>query len=408
MPKIDMPIETLIEQLHGADWMARCDAARLLGQSGDPRAVDALLPDLEDPDWRVRRNATQALGALKDKRATEPLLRMLNDRTATVRERAIVALGRLKDPQALPALLEILLTNTRASYLAQQAIRKFGKKAVPAVLEAYQRTENGELLTLLVEMKYAGAMDFLLKLLHSQDEAKRLMAINELGKLGNKHAIPGLLEQLNDGNSSTQSLIVRALGRLDAVEALPALLDLLQDDDLFGPRSGVYHAVTEAFQKIAGIEKKIESAFPGKYPQMFNMGGAPFSLPEVSNLLGSDPIQMLRDKLPKTENRAEELAKSLNLPADLMRKTTEDLMWKFGVMFADARDASQERTRYLIELLGSGSRLERAAAALSLPWYVNPQSIEPLTQAASDADEVVRRAATWAQSALELVLKYRR
>ena len=45
MPKTNIPIETLITDLHGADWQKRCDAARLLGQSRDLRAVDALLPD---------------------------------------------------------------------------------------------------------------------------------------------------------------------------------------------------------------------------------------------------------------------------------------------------------------------------------------------------------------------------
>ena len=54
MPKDTLPpSEILIEQLHGTDWTARCNAARLLGQSRDPRTVDALLPDLEDKDWRV-------------------------------------------------------------------------------------------------------------------------------------------------------------------------------------------------------------------------------------------------------------------------------------------------------------------------------------------------------------------
>jgi HEAT repeat protein len=48
-----LPVELLIEHLHGPDWTTRCDAARLLGQSRDPRTVDALLPDLNDSDWRV-------------------------------------------------------------------------------------------------------------------------------------------------------------------------------------------------------------------------------------------------------------------------------------------------------------------------------------------------------------------
>jgi HEAT repeat protein len=113
MPNRELSVESLIQDLHSKDWSRRCDAARLLGQSRDPRAVDALLPDLQDADWRVRRNAAQALGALRDPRATEPLIRALADRVLTVRQRAVVALGRIKDPQALPALLKVLLEDQR-------------------------------------------------------------------------------------------------------------------------------------------------------------------------------------------------------------------------------------------------------------------------------------------------------
>jgi len=65
MAKAEIDVESLIQKLHSDDWMARCDAARLLGQSRDPRAVDALLPDLNDSDWRVRRNAAWAFHALQ-------------------------------------------------------------------------------------------------------------------------------------------------------------------------------------------------------------------------------------------------------------------------------------------------------------------------------------------------------
>src|SRR5215211_1752309 len=173
MPKTDIPIETLIMQLHGEDWTERCDAARLLGQSRDPRAVDALLPDLYDSDWRVRRNAAQALGALRDKRAVGPLIQALKDRTMTVRQRAIVALGRIKDLRALPALLEVLLEGKRESYDASKAIRKFGKKALPEMAKVFERTNNQQLMMLLIEMKYEGTFDLVLKLLESPEPSAR-------------------------------------------------------------------------------------------------------------------------------------------------------------------------------------------------------------------------------------------
>lgn len=50
MPNETIPFETLAADLHGSDWTKRYDAARLLGQSKDPRAVALLIPDLKDPD----------------------------------------------------------------------------------------------------------------------------------------------------------------------------------------------------------------------------------------------------------------------------------------------------------------------------------------------------------------------
>ena len=403
MPRSDIPVELLIEQLHGNDWMARCDAARLLGQSRDPRAVQALLPDLNDPDWRVRRNAAQALGALRDKRAVEALLLALKDRTMTVRQRAIVALGRIKDIQALPALIDILLENKHESHDAAKAIRKFGKKALPELARAFEYTGDQQLMMLLIEMKYEKALDLLLQLLESQEPSARATAIRELGKLRDKKATPHLMGALKDDNPVIQSEAVRALGVLGATETIPAMLNLLIDDELYGPRSSVYHAVTEAFQVLGGITDEIKDAFPGNYPAMFNMGGAPISLPEAMSLLGNDP---LKEALSRLESGRP--IEAHGIPPDLINNVFEDMSWKFGVMFADARDASQDRVKRLIELLKSDSSLARAAAALTLPWYSNEGALSAVEQATRDPDENVRRAATWAFHALQKVLLYRK
>lgn len=401
------PIEILIEQLHGADWTARCDAARLLGQSRDPRAVDALLPDLEDSDWRVRRNAAQALGALRDRRSVGPLMSALNDRTMTVRQRAIVALGRIKDPQALPALLEIVLQNRHESYDAAKAVRKFGRKALPEIARAYEQSGNEQLMRMLVELKYEGILDILLRLLESPKLSDRLTAARELGNLGNKKAAPNLIEQLRTGDPLLQSETVRALSKLGASEAIPALLDLLSDDELYGPRSSVYHAVAEAFQIFGCITEEITNAFPGNYPAMFNMGGASLSLPEAMGLMDKDQSPILLNALTRFQNGDEEPAVSGDPLSSLMRKTMEETAWKVGVMFADARDAKQDRAKRLLELLGSGTALARAAAALTLPWYGEERALPPLAQLTHDTDQTVQRAAVWARSALQKSIAYR-
>jgi HEAT repeat protein len=410
MAKSKIPVETLIQQLHSDDWMTRCDTARLLGQSRDPRAVDALLPDLNDSDWRVRRNAAQALGALRDSRAVVPLLQALKDRTMTVRQRAIVALGRIKDLQALPALLDILLENKRESLEASKAIKKFGKKALPELAKAFERSNNKELMMLLIEMKYQGALDLILKFLESEELSQRLTAIRELGEFGDKQAIPHLMDQLKHNEPLIQGETVRALWKLGAIESIPVLLNLLYDDELYGPRSGVYHAVTEAFQIFSGITEKIKNAFPGNYPPMFNMQGAPFSLPEAMGFLENNPADnMLNEAFSRFQSGIPSQVESPpGIPPDLVNKVFEDMAWKFGVMFADAKDAKQDRVKRLIELLKSDVSLTRAAAALSLPWYGDERVIDPLVQAIKDSDEMVRRTATWAFQALQKIILYRK
>ncbi len=408
MPKDPIPpLEILVEQLHGEDWTARCDAARLLGQSRDPCAVDALLPDLTDKDWRVRRNAAQALGALRDKRAVEPLLLALKDRVMTVRQRAIVALGRIKDPKALPALLDIVVQDKHESYDAAKAVRKFGKKAVPEIAQAFETSGNQQLLLMLVEMKYDKVFELLLPLLDSPEPATRLTAIRELGKLGNQAAIPYILEQLKTDDLLLKCEAIRVLGKLQATEAIPSLLGLLTDDELYGPRSNIYHAVTEAFQSLGNITQEIANAFPGNYPAMFNMGGASISLPESMGLLDRLQAPELLDALTRFQNGLTSPPGTDDPVTGIMRKTLDDMAWKFGVMFADARDAGQERVKRLETLLTSDAALTRAAAALSLPWYGQERSLKVLMPLAHDPDETVRIAAVWAEHALRKVVSYR-
>jgi HEAT repeat protein len=236
-----------------------------------------------------------------------------------------------------------------------------------------------------------------------------LTAIHELGKLGDKKAVPHLLGQLSNNDALIQSEAVQALGKLRATETIPALLDLLIDDELYGPRSSIYHAVTNAFQTFSGVTAEINNAFPGNYPAMFNMGGAPFSLPEAMGFLGNAPSNGLSEGISRLlSGTPKQVELPPGVPSDLINKVFENVAWKFGVMFADARDAKQERVKRLTQLLKSDVSLTRAAAALSLPWYLDEGSLAALAQAGRDSDEVVRKTATWALQALQKALLYRR
>jgi len=408
MPKIDIPFETLIADLHGSDWTKRCDAARLLGESKDPRAVDALLPDLKDPDWKVRRNAAQALGALKSAEAVDGLLEALKDRVATVRERAAVALGRVKDPQTIPALIEAVIEQKDEKHIhvnegAYQAVRKFGKKAGPALMDAVKVRENIYLVQLLADSKYEVGVDFLIGLAGSSDPTMRRVALPSLGKRDEPRVIEFLLGLLENADLETQTLAIQALDNLKAVDAAPRLLELLQGDQLFGPRAGIHRAVCDAFQEFSGINKDLEDAFPINSKPLFNVGGAQTDLAGMMGMLGNEGFQKLNQALSEMESRAGEAGRKLNLPPEAVQNMI-DQTWKFGAMFADGRDAKAEQVKLLIELLKSESPLTRTAAVLSLPWFMDAQTLEHLEGATQDTDEMVRRAAQWAYAVLRKML----
>jgi hypothetical protein len=141
---------------------------------------------------------------------------------------------------------------------------------------------------------------------------------------------------------------------------------------------------------------------------MFNTAGAPLSLPEAMGLLGSDQSQVLEEALARLQRGSTKPVEFPGLPADAIQQVVEDMAWRFGVLFADAKDAKQERVKRLVELLQSASSLGRAAAALTLPWYPDERALDPLRQAARDPEETVRRTAIWALHALQKILLYRK
>jgi HEAT repeat protein len=89
-------LETLVEGLESNNVEVRRDAARMLGELEDPRAVPALIERLEeDEDEFVRAFAASALGDIGDERAIEPLQNALDDEDERVRDAAAASLDQL-------------------------------------------------------------------------------------------------------------------------------------------------------------------------------------------------------------------------------------------------------------------------------------------------------------------------
>lgn len=127
---------------------------------------------LTDPDRGVRRSLTETLGRLGDDSGLQALLTSLQDRELLVREEAARALSRFNSQAAFDALLASLqLPN------------------VP----------------------------------HSRNWITRRFAAEALGLLGDRRAVPLLIEALKDDHALVRPAVAQALGRLGDVAAVSPL-----------------------------------------------------------------------------------------------------------------------------------------------------------------------------------------
>ncbi len=193
-------IETLIQMLHTSTTPSsqRREAAELLGNLADKRAIPALSQTLTDPDPNVAAESAIALGRLYQPQAKTKLIRLLSSEDPKLRARAAVSLGRLREPAAIPALIEGLETSVSEADRIE-TIRWLGR------LRAQQAVEP--LLEVLEDL-----------------QLRSYVAI-ALGQIGNRRALEPLLERLEtESSTSIRDNLVRALGLLRAPEALGPLL----------------------------------------------------------------------------------------------------------------------------------------------------------------------------------------
>lgn len=83
-------------------------AATALGYfKGDARVVDALISGVDDPELLTREASIQSLGRIGSIKAVPLIVRSLNDDHVSIRLSAIKALGEIGDAQAVPHLQRI-------------------------------------------------------------------------------------------------------------------------------------------------------------------------------------------------------------------------------------------------------------------------------------------------------------
>src|SRR2546427_626358 len=163
-----------IAALKDEDWALREEAATLLGEFRDPRAVGPLVEALHDEDRAVREAATTALrkigppaapalivalqdpngnvqeaavAILKDvatPEAVEPLIGCLTSKNWIVRMHAAKALGNLGDERPVRQLIPLLMDSVKAGRGgATDALAQIGGPALATLLATARPTRAG-------------------------------------------------------------------------------------------------------------------------------------------------------------------------------------------------------------------------------------------------------------------------
>lgn len=206
----DEVVPPLIEVLRTGTRQAQYMAVQILGKMNDRRAVEPLIVLLENTHHEHIRAATaEALGNLKDPRGTDPLLRCMSDPHDVVRLKATFALGGLDDLRIVPPLMAALedsVTGVRASALVSL------DRIWPKLTDDAQKR---------------GILDGIEQAAVDTSAAVRYVAVQLLGSMGDREAVPILIESLKDENRPIRKKSARSLGQLGDERAIGPLKELL-------------------------------------------------------------------------------------------------------------------------------------------------------------------------------------
>jgi HEAT repeat protein len=195
-------IPALIKALRYNDFEVQTTAARVLGTLGT-EAIDELILALKNRDRNVRLGIIEALSVIRDPRAVAPLIELLKDKSSEVRWETAIALGEIGGPDAISPLKKALEDPDKyVRYGAAFALFKIGWNPASDEERAlyYVGMQDWE----AVQEVGPAAIDALWFVLHDKDSNVRIKAIEILGALGDKKAIPALMQSLSDENADVR------------------------------------------------------------------------------------------------------------------------------------------------------------------------------------------------------------
>ncbi|GAB4519975.1 MAG: hypothetical protein OHK0046_29630 [Anaerolineae bacterium] len=238
----------------------RAEAARILGEIGDRRAVESLMMALRSTDTTLVEVAALALGDIGDNRSVQALLRALDQGVMN----AAVALGKLKDRWAVKPLMDVMHNDTLHHAMRILAARALGEIGDPAPIPV------------------------LLEWLHHPDTEYQRCAVDALVNMGTP-ALEPLLQALRYRQALARQNAAQALGKLHLPGAIPALIEALSDPVML-VRVGAVVALIEL--GAPAVEPLIEAL---DHQEIHVRVGAVEALGAIKDARAVEPLQALVD-----------------------------------------------------------------------------------------------------------------
>lgn len=438
MSDIDV-LEPLIGFLDDEDENLRTQAALILGERRDRRAIPALIAHLDDPDVNVTFHIIEALGRLHATEACEPLLEIALRRDfylsfpaiqalsrvgsagvaprlvplledEMLRAPVVEALGELGDEDVTVPLVQLLdsataptevITDALAGlfdryesrygageHIAAQTRRTISATGTQRVLDAVQRVGPDRLagLTRVLGWLEGEAIRRALTRLLGHDTV-RSQVVEALVRNGSG-VVTLLAEQLQAEDLETRLAAAVALGRIGDRRATPALIATLEDREVAVAAAGALARIGDAaaFEPLLGLLSDSQPAVRQSAVAALNSIGHPEMPERILRLLDADDPAVRESalKIAGYFGYATCLERVLACCRDrveaVRRSAAEQLPF-----FDDPRVVQP-----LIELLSDQAASVRAAAAAALARVEHPAGVDALIRALTDPDAWVR------------------
>ncbi|MDD3627406.1 MAG: HEAT repeat domain-containing protein [bacterium] len=241
--KSDHRIQFLIDKLSTEiPRHERNAAGRELLEIGDP-AIPLLIKSLETDDWMKQYCIIQTLTYLEAKESVPHLIPLLNSEKKEIAISVAIAIGQIGDKRGFEPLHDVL-KETNDTHRKSAIIIGLGlmgdKRAIPILKKELKESKN-----IIIQIHAAGSLGRLgnkegfstvLKYLKSKDIEEKTNAIQAIGIIGDKQAVPILEEILTDPNEKYKSQVLLSLKQIEfknltEEEKVPFLADCLKNKE---------------------------------------------------------------------------------------------------------------------------------------------------------------------------------